>query len=256
MSNNFPEQQEPVVGLAACDIIDKLETADFATVQANIQVFVDTYKEYLGIDFFIVFISERYYYRAQNAKRHSNHEYARQNFLSSIALIENSILGIVDSEPNEAVMVDDLALDYPMLSEASESTAWYLLGLNYWQLGNWLYAADAFMNSIDANPDHRHAGSMHWMVSHCYEKLKQDSLVSAEEADAVIEWGYKTLFDEYPYSRDVEYAVLQLGKIHLARGEPILAGEYFNWFLDLTHADNGQIADIGQILERMEGCSR
>ena len=55
-------------------------------------------------------------------------------------------------------------------------------------------------------------------------------------------------FDRYPNSRDVEYAAIQLGKIHLARGEPVAACEYFNWFLDHTHANNGQVADICRIL--------
>ena len=115
-------------------------------------------------------------------------------------------------------------------------------------------SADAFMRSVEANPNHQFAGAMHWLVSDCYEKLEKSGHISSEEADPVIEWGYQTLFDEYPDSRDVEYAAIQLGKIHLARGEPVSACVYFNWFLDHTHADNGQIADIRRILERMEGC--
>ena len=54
-------------------------------------------------------------------------------------------------------------------------------------------------------------------------------------------------------SRDVGYAALKLGKIHLARGKPVSACVYFNWFLDYGHAADGQIADVGRILERMEG---
>ena len=57
-------------------------------------------------------------------------------------------------------------------------------------------------------------------------------------------------------NRDVGYAALKLGKIHLARGEPVSACMYFNWFLDYEHAADGQIADVGRILERMEDCSQ
>jgi hypothetical protein len=53
------------------------------------------------------------------------------------------------------------------------------------------------MRAIDADPRHEFAGSMHWLVSDCYEKLKRDGAVSVEEADPVIEWGYQTLFDRY-----------------------------------------------------------
>jgi len=43
----------------------------------------------------------------------------------------------------------------------------------------------------------------------------------------VIEWGYQTLFDRYPDSRDVEYAAIQLCKLYLARGKPVSACVYF-----------------------------
>ena len=111
------------------------------------------------------------------------------------------------------------------------------------------------MASIEINPGHRLVGAMHWLISDCYEKLKLAGEVLAEEADPVIEWGYQTLFDNYPDNRDVGYAALKLGKIHLARGESVSACVYFNWFLDYEHAADGQIADVGRILEQMEGCN-
>ena len=83
---------------------------------------------------------------------------------------------------------------------------------------------------------------MHWLVSICYERMRAAGLLTPQEADPIIEYWYKTLFDEYPNSRDIGYAALKLGKIHLARGEPVSACVYFNWFMDYAHAADGQIA--------------
>ena len=96
---------------------------------------------------------------------------------------------------------------------------------------------------------------MHWLVSDCYEKMKKAGQLSAEEADPVIEWGYLTLFETYPKSYDVEYAALQLGKLNLARGMPVTACVYFNWFLDQAEiGDVRMIREVRRILEGMEGC--
>ena len=40
------------------------------------------------------------------------------------------------------------------------------------------------------------------------------------------------------------------------KSEPVSACVYFNWFLDYEHAADGQIADVGRILEQMEGCDQ
>ena len=206
-----------------------------------------------GLPRAIFLVAEQY---TRSGLENTNPEQARADFEKSIAIIEHDVLGIVESDPNGQISPDIEIVELPTMSKNVESDAWYLLALNYWYLGRWFPAADGFLRSIEANPNHQFAGSMYWLVSDCYEKLKRDGVVSAEEADPLIEWGYQTLFDRYPDSRDVEYAAIQLGKIHLARGEPVSACTYFNWFLDHTHAENGQIADIGRIMETMEGCSR
>ena len=109
------------------------------------------------------------------------------------------------------------------------------------------------MTSIEINPAHVYAGAMHWLVSDCYEKLEKSGHISSEEADPLIEWGYKTLFDNYPDSRDVEYAAIQLGKIHLARGEPVSACVYFNWFLDRDPFDTDRMRVIQNYMAGTEG---
>lgn len=47
-------------------------------------------------------------------------------------------------------------------------------------------AADAFLESIEANPQFRFVGAIHWLVSNCYEKLKAAEEASAQDADPVI----------------------------------------------------------------------
>ena len=78
--------------------------------------------------------------------------------------------------------------------------------------------------------------------------------MTAAEADPLIEWGYQTLFDQYPDSRDVEYAAIQLGKIHLARGEPASACVYFNWIMDRVEPDDGRVAMIQRLLDGKAVC--
>jgi tetratricopeptide (TPR) repeat protein len=205
----------------------------------------------------ILELGEAYYSRAEEAISVGNREEAKANFEKSIAIIEQDVLGIVESDPNGVINTDSDIADYPTMSKNVESDAWYQLALSYWQLGQWFSAADAFLYSIDANPNHEFAGSMHWLVSDCYEKLKRDEAVLAEEADPLIEWGYQTLFDQYPESRDVEYAAIRLIEINLARGRPVTALVYVNWFLDHSAFDDPRRMHlIHHLMAGMEVCGQ
>ena len=109
------------------------------------------------------------------------------------------------------------------------------------------------MNSTEADANHPFAGETYGLVSNCYERLKADGQISVEEADTMIEWGYQTLFDGYPNCLTVDHAALRLGEINMARGRPVSACVYFNWYLDHAHAATGQFADINRVLALMEG---
>jgi len=75
----------------------------------------------------------------------------------------------------------------PMLpDDDTRCSAFYMMGLDYWYLKQWQPAADAFLESIEANPQFRFAGAIHWLVSNCYEKLKAAEEASAQDADPVI----------------------------------------------------------------------
>ncbi len=101
------------------------------------------------------------------------------------------------------------------------------------------------------------AGSMHWLISDCYENLRRVGSVPATEADAVIEWGYQTLFDAYPDSRDVEYAAVRLIEMNLARGRPVTALVYVNWFIDDSAFDDPRgMHLVHQLLTGMEVCGQ
>lgn len=145
----------------------------------------------------------------------------------------------------------------PILPDAdTRCMAFYMIGLDYWYLEQWLPAADAFIDSVEANSQFMFADAMHWLVADCYEKLKQNGSVSAETADGMIEWGYQTLFNEYPGSPRTEHAALRLGEINLERGQPVTACLYFNWFLDHAFEKDMRIAAVEKILEGMQGCNR
>jgi hypothetical protein len=73
----------------------------------------------------------------------------------------------------------------------------------------------------------------------------------------VIEWGYRTLFEQYPNSRDVEYAAIRLIELNLARGKPVSSLVYINWFLDRSEFDHPQRAQIiHRLIAGMEGCGQ
>ena len=144
-----------------------------------------------------------------------------------------------------------------MENDHDRSEAYYIMGLYYWQLKDWLASASALMDSVAANSRHQHAGSMHWMISSCYERLQREGAVSAEEVAPVIEWGYQTLFEEYPNSRDVEYAAIRLIELNLARGKPVSSLYYIHWFLNRSEFDHPQREQIiQQLIAGMEGCDQ
>ena len=134
-------------------------------------------------------------------------------------------------------------------NEETRCMAFYMMGLDYWYLEQWQPAADSFLASIEADPQFRFAGAMHWLISECYEKLKAAGQVRSEDADPVIEWGYQTVFDQYPDDPIVEHAALRLGEINLARGLPVTACVYFNWFLDRAGVQDGRAGEVRRILE-------
>ena len=155
-------------------------------------------------------------------------------------------------------VIDVLETTIPMLSDPHyQCMSLYMAGISYWQMGEWYPAADAFLESIEADPHFKYAGGMHWMVAYCYEKLKAAGEIDKEEADAMIEWGYQTLFEDYPNSRmgDLYHTAMKLGQINLARGRPATACVYFNWILDrVENPEDGRVIAIQQILEGKEVC--
>jgi tetratricopeptide (TPR) repeat protein len=188
----------------------------------------------LAISLFV--LGEEFCIMAQEAQKNRDPNAARINYEKAITVLENNI--------SKTEYTRERCLFY------------YGIGLSCRELGDFAKAADAFYVAIEADPGFIYAGSMHWLIADCYEKLKRDGIVDAVEADPAIEWGYQTLFDAYPDSRDVAYAAIRLGEINLARGKPVAACVYFNWFMDYVHAGSGQFPDIYRILARLKECGQ
>lgn len=127
-----------------------------------------------------------------------------------------------------------------------------MLGLNYWQLGEYFDAADAFTASIEADPNHIFAGHMHWLISDSYEKLKASGDVNDAEADAIIEWGYQTLFDNYPNCNMIDYAAMRLSQINMEHGRQMAACVYYCWLV--MNADDGRMDFINNMFKRCGRC--
>jgi tetratricopeptide (TPR) repeat protein len=211
---------------------------DDAKVQEQVdRIYADYYTDNpSGVAFYVLAIGEEYYNHAQAAAGRGDEDSARAAYVKSINLLEEAI---------------------PTLPEDRyRCMASYMIGLDYWYLEEWLPAAEAFLDAIQANPRFEFAGSMHRLVSGCYENLKLEGQIDNEEADPIIEWGYQTVFDRYPQNPafEAEYAAVRLGEINLARGKPATACVYFNWFLDRADEEDGRIAMVQRILEGTEGC--
>ena len=93
---------------------------------------------------------------------------------------------------------------------------------------------------------------MHWMISDCYVKLKTAGHIPPEKADPIIEWGYQTLFEQYPHTPDVRYAAIRLAEINLARGKPVGTLVYINWLLDNIPNERKRSEIISFILGQLE----
>jgi len=205
-------------------------------VKAEVDAIIADANSLPGADEAVFWIGEDYYNKAQKASGEGNAAAAKAACEKAIAILQTS-LDLKSAAPQKCI-------------------AYYTTGLCYRELGDFEKAADAFYVAIEADPGFIYAGSTHWLIADCYEKLKRDGIVDAAEADPIIEREFQTLFDSYPDSRDVAYAAIRLGEINLARGKPVAACVYFNWFLDYVHAGSGQFADISQILARLKECGQ
>jgi TolA-binding protein len=135
-----------------------------------------------------------------------------------------------------------------------KASVFYVKGLNYWQLGEYFDAGDAFSASIEANPNHEFAGNMHWLVADSYEKLKAAGDVNAPDADAVIEWGYQTLFDNYPDCSIIDYAAVRLSQINMEQGKQTAACAYYCWLVMNADGDEGRMDFINNMFKRCGRC--
>ncbi|MFA6186925.1 MAG: tetratricopeptide repeat protein [Phycisphaerae bacterium] len=155
-------------------------------------------------------------------------------FRQSAGLFENDIIGVV-------------------VSNSLKSSAQYMIGLNYWQLGEYFDAADAFTASIEADPNYMFAGNMHWLVADCYEKLKAAGDVNAPEADPIIEWGYQALFENYPKCGIIDYAAMRLSQINLDKGNEVAACGYYCWLL-MKNDDPNRIGVVNAMFKKCQKC--
>lgn len=105
-------------------------------------------------------------------------------FKRAIELIENDILG----------KTANINL---------ETDAYYMLALNYQQLGDYLKAVQAFENAYLDNPKHHYADYFVVMQGYCYEQLFKTGKITEAEAKQQIKAAYTKLVTEYPSSVSV-----------------------------------------------------
>lgn len=231
------EQVEAYGGLGKAAVYVEEEAEGIPDPQAIVQILMADHPNAGRLGFHVFQIGEAYYYRAkQYLLSENNRTQAEFYYRKAFAVWENNLYEIPDAY--------------------HRALAYYMMGQSHRQRKDWLPAAEALLASIEANPDHPYAGTMHWMISECYVRLKAAGAVSAEEADPIIEWGYQTLFDTYPNSRGVEYAAVQLVNFYLVRGRPASAGVYLNWLLDRVQENPAKSAIVYRLVQGWEVCGQ
>ena len=225
------DQSLPIYAILVKVKIQADDAESSPTVDEIIQRLMTDYIDAETLGLHIFQIGEEYYRIALKMKTQSLTEDANENFLKAIDVWDRNINQIADSH--------------------HQCMAYYAAGLCHWHLEEWYLASESFFKSLQIDPDFQHAGAMHWMISSCYQKLQDVGVFTDEQAGPVIEWGYQTLFDEYPDGRkgDVEHAAMQLGRINLERDKPVTAFLYFNWILDRVEPDDGRVAAIQMLLK-------
>jgi tetratricopeptide (TPR) repeat protein len=219
-------------GIARCFV----RLGDDARVQEQVRRIYERYypgnRE--GVAFYVNAIGEEYYNLALAVLQNGDVAGAQAAFQKAVDLLE-SVYSTMPTAHYQCV-------------------ASYLMGLCRYYQKDWQSAADYFLAALEAEPGFQYAGAMHWMIGVCFENLKSEGQVEAEEADAVMEWGYQTVFERYPQDRGALYAAMRLGEMNLARGRPVTACVYFNWILDRAEDNIGLAAAVGRLLEGKEVC--
>ncbi len=191
----------------------------------------------------VFLIGEEHYFKAREFSGNNDSESERTAYRRSIAILGKTFQTAENTH-------------YEALSH-------YTIGLAYWYMGEYFEAADAFLMSIDKYPSFEYADAMHWMIAHCYEKMKRAGQVDPQDADAVILWAYETFFEDYHDSRMVWYAAWQLARVHVQQGRPVTATGYLYWLMDYE-AEHGYRyttpqANIDDLLRRLgngKGCGQ
>lgn len=187
--DNYPEDQDAVVGIVACDIINKLETAELSEVKNDMQTLADTYKGNSSTDFFIFFIAEQCYLKAQNALRTGDQEQAHTDFLKAIAIWDMNINQINNSN--------------------QRCLAYYYSGAAYKSIGDSLKAATYYQQVVENYPDYEKAWYAQYQIAKCYEELQLQGQSSLEDVRSA----YQTLLNKYPDCSAAKIAVKKLNTL-------------------------------------------
>jgi len=76
-------------------------------------------------------------------------------------------------------------------------------------------------------------------------------------------WAYQTFFEQYPQSKMIAYAALQLARVHVEQGRPCTAAAYLYWLIDHEKTSGykytvpqTQIDDLFRQITQKGGCQQ
>jgi tetratricopeptide (TPR) repeat protein len=155
----------PLVGKATTAI----ESGNDANVTKIVTQLRTQYSSHPYIANALLLVAEAYY--TAGVKNQN-----RERFEQSVALLEKDVLQNL----------------------TQKASAYYILGLNYDQLGDYTKAAQAFENSYMADSNFIHAGYCVIAQEYCYGRLVKTGKITEQEAKEQIKAVYSKLAAEYP----------------------------------------------------------
>jgi len=85
---------------------------------------------------------------------------------------------------------------------------------------------------VDSRPDYESGWAAHSIVARFTEKLRDSGAIAESEANAQIKEAYQAVVENWPDSRWVETALLNLGRMFFAEGQLVDAIMYFEMLLE------------------------
>ena len=224
----------PMVGKA----ITKIGIGDYNSVDVIVNHIAANYSQHPYITNALTLIAEECYIEGLESEGKGHDEQARKQMEKAAAILERVINNFPKSE--NAVYIN------------------YMLGLSLYEQEDYINAVVAFMNAIEIDYNQTDGGNIQWCwlrVADCFEKLKVEGGVDANEMDIMIEDAYQNVVIRCANGSNFERALLRLGEINIEKHKYATGCMYFQQFLTNADSNDPRIAEINGIVENFRSAA-